>query len=87
MNDRETYEAMQLLNQICQAIVDTVVETPHGAPCGAVYAALMTLWPEMTALQFNMLISGLEATGKLQRRGHCLYPPSDHGATELRCYT
>lgn len=84
MNERE--QAVEILYQVCMAVIETVNETPNGAPCGPVYMALLKIMPSMTALQFNTLIAQLEKAGKLQRRGSVLYPapayytePARHG--------
>lgn len=75
MNEHE--QAKKLLAQLCKAIVDTVAETPNGAPAGVIYAALLTVMPNLTSLQFNMLIAGLVGAGKLKRAGHLLFTPAD----------
>lgn len=76
MNERQHYEAMHALNQLCKAIVETVAETPTGASAGIIYAALLTVIPNLTSLQFNMLIAGLVEAGKLKRVGHLLFTGS-----------
>lgn len=84
MNERE--QAVALLAQLCTAITETVAETPNGAPAGVIYAALLTVMPNLTSLQFNMLIAGLAAQGKLTRRWQMLYPPCQHDAHVRAAY-
>ena len=43
---------------------------PMGAPSGPMYAALMSY---MTLDQYQTVMDGLVAAGKLKRRGHVYY--------------
>ena len=62
-------EAMASLYAI---IVEAVKDMgPMGAPSGPMYAALMTTG--MTLDQYQTIMDGLVAAGKLKRRGHVYF--------------
>lgn len=59
------------------ALVNMVLETvqesgPHGAPCGHIYAAMMSI-PGFTLDHFNAIEGALISAGKVRKSGHCLY--------------
>ena len=72
MNDKAT--KVEMLHKLLIALLETVNEAgPNGAPCGPMYAAFMHAIPQMTAEQFNQLVSVLVQAGKVRRSGHVLY--------------
>ena len=67
----ERERAVKALSTIVKAIIDTVNETPTGAPNGIVYAALMNV---LTLQQYERIIYQLVALGKIKKSGDLLLP-------------
>ena len=67
-----TQEQIKAVAGICKAIVETAKEAgPMGAPGGILYAALMAHGCSFS--QFQSLMGGLCAMGKLRKSGDCYY--------------
>lgn len=64
---------LELLHKMLTAILETVREMPDGAPCGPMYQAFLSYWPNMTSDQFNRMCDVLVQAGKVRRSGHVLY--------------
>lgn len=60
------------LMRVIRAIVQTVNETPEGAPGGILYAVLMS--QGCTLNQFETLMSALVMQGIIRKQGDCYYP-------------
>jgi hypothetical protein len=70
----QTNDAARGLILLLQALLETVQEAgANGAPAGAMYVALMSQWPNMTANQFNQLMGVLVKAGRVRHSGHCYY--------------
>lgn len=68
MNKTEAVEALRLL---ADAIVETVAETPQGAPAGMLYAAMMGFG--MSLDTFQTIMSMLVAAGRVRREGQLYF--------------
>lgn len=67
-----TVEQKTALLGIAKAIVETINETPSGAPGGILYAALMA--HGCTLGQFEWIMAALVSLGKIRKSGDCYYP-------------
>lgn len=68
-----TQQATALL-LICDAIAETVQNEPEGVPGGTIYAALASFG--CTKEQFDGIMSGLVATGRLSQAGSLYFAPT-----------
>ena len=66
-----TPEQARAIRAIAKAVVDTVNETPTGAPGGLIYAALMAHGVSFS--QYQGLMRGLLATGKVRQEGDLFF--------------
>jgi hypothetical protein len=67
-----TTEQIQILKQVCDAIVDIVRQSgPKGTPAGTMYAALMTQGCTMN--QFEQIMGGLVRAGQLRKVGQLYF--------------
>lgn len=55
-------------------LIETVKESPDGAPGGILFAALMTKLPNITADQFGKIMNACCATGQIRKQGECYFP-------------
>jgi hypothetical protein len=67
-----TPDQLNAIRMVLKIIVDTVNETPTGAPAGVMYAAMMAHGCSLD--QFNQLTGALVTAGKIRRSGDCFYP-------------
>ena len=64
-------EATRAIIAICTAIVETVKESPGGAPATSIYLACMEFG--CTLVQFEQVMSALVEAGRLRQEGHLYY--------------
>ena len=55
---------------LCEIILETVQESPDGAPSGVIYAALMSIG--ISLAQYEALVDVLVKSGRITRSGHVL---------------
>jgi hypothetical protein len=60
-----------VIKRIAAAIVDTIKETPEGAPGGILYAACMSFGMSYEA--FETLMSALVEVGAVEKRGQLYF--------------
>jgi hypothetical protein len=65
-------EARAVVAQIANAIVETVRETPRGAPAGVMFLVFQE--KGMSLDLFNQITSALVDAGKIRRCGDLFYP-------------
>jgi hypothetical protein len=68
---REQLVAVETIKRVYQALIDTVNETPQGAPAGPMYAALMQY---MTLDQFTAMMDSLVYAKRIRREGDLYFP-------------
>jgi hypothetical protein len=68
---RDQLVAVETVRRVYQAVIDTVNETPQGAPGGPMYAALMQY---MTLDQFTGMMDSLIYAKRITRRGDFYFP-------------
>jgi hypothetical protein len=68
---REQRDALLAIRRIADAIITTVNETPHGAPAGPMYAAVMQY---MTLDQFEAMMRALVEAKRVHRQGDLYFP-------------
>jgi hypothetical protein len=68
---REQHDALLVLRRIADAIIAVVNETPHGAPGGVMYAAVMEY---MSITQFQTMMRVLVEAGRITKRGNLYFP-------------
>jgi hypothetical protein len=82
-------EALAIAVQVSKAVIETVNESPQGAPAGPMYAAFMARG--MSLETFEAITGALVDAGRIRRVGHVFYPPLpattrhvNHNAPESR---
>jgi hypothetical protein len=65
-------DAKALLAHVANAVLETVRETPQGAPEGPMYLAFQHYG--MSLDTFQQITAALIETGKVRRSGNVLYP-------------
>lgn len=71
MTNMTRENARQFLLAIIDAVYQTIVETPEGAPGGVLYAGLMGHGISLD--QFETLMGALVMSGKVEKRGECYF--------------
>ena len=71
-NRRIRMNTVDAITELCFIIVEAVQDMgPMGAPSGPMYASLMSTG--ITLDQYQRVMDGLVAAGKLKRRGHVYF--------------
>jgi hypothetical protein len=70
---REDRNALITARRVALAVTAVVNETPTGAPCGTLYAALMAY---LTVDQFEAMMRALVAAERISHRGDRYFPQS-----------
>ena len=68
---RDQLVAIETVRCVYKAVIDTVNETPQGAPAGSMYAALMQY---MTLDQFQTMMDSLVYAKRIRREGDLYFP-------------
>jgi hypothetical protein len=68
---REQRDALLVLRRVAEAITATINETPHGAPGGVMYAAVMQ---HLSLDRFEAIMRVLVEAGRLTKRGNLYFP-------------
>jgi hypothetical protein len=68
---REDRNALLTAKRVCDALIATVNEMPHGAAAGPMYVALM---PYLSLAQFSSMMRLLVETKRVTKRGDLYYP-------------
>jgi hypothetical protein len=68
---RDRLVAIETVRRVYKAVIDTVNETPQGAPAGPMYATLMQY---MTLDQFTAMMDSLVYAGRITRRDDLYFP-------------
>ena len=68
---RDRLVAIETVRRVYKAVIDTVNETPQGAPAGPMYAALMQY---MTLDQFTAMMDSLVYAKRICREGDLYFP-------------
>jgi hypothetical protein len=71
---REQRDALLTLRRITEAITATVNETPHGAPAGLMYAAVMA---HLSLDQFEAIMRALVEAKRVRRQGDLYFPAGE----------
>ena len=67
-----TKKQIAILRQVCDAMLETVNESPNGAPAGAMYLACSNMG--MSLEVFETVMGALVTAGKIRKLGHVYYP-------------
>lgn len=65
---------MDIVKRVCVALIETVKETPDGAPGGVLFLAMLAFFPFLTAESFEIIMSTCCKTGLIEKRGECYFP-------------
>jgi len=68
-----TKSDLELVLAVAQAIVETVAESPDGAPASALYLAIITSFGDVPYARFEVLMQAIADAGKVRKIGHLYF--------------